>query len=290
MNRLKELRQEKKLTQQELAKVLEFPLRTYQRMENGESQIKPDKVEVLADYFGVTEGYLLGYTNNRFGVSQILKAIEEKMSNTDSALNKEVLESTMKIIELSDFLNMDLETLSNIYFYNLNRQKPMTVLGDLFDFFDSEARDYKELLSIVEPYQADEIIQEISKLGDYREELSSYLDRRKAEEDFFYATGYPVSFYETDEVEAEYEIKKQMSELDNDFIDFLKNHDIYLSDSEIEKVINIMYSYSNANDFYLSSLVRSKDLDKIQKEKDNNFSNLFKYSSFWKQNIESAEK
>lgn len=193
MNRLRKLRQEKKLTQQELADIAEVSKRTYIYWENGESQIKPDKVEVLADYFGVTEGYLLGYTNNRFGVSQILKSIEEKMSNTDSALNKEVLESTMKIIELSDFLNMDLETLSNIYFYNLNRQKPMTVLGDLFDFFDSEARDYKELLSIVEPYQADELIQEISKLGDYREELSLYLNRVRAEEDFLQTTGYPVT-------------------------------------------------------------------------------------------------
>lgn len=193
MNRLRKLRQEKKLTQQELADIAEVSKRTYIYWENGESQIKPDKVEVLADYFGITEGYLLGYTNNRFGVSQILKAIEEKMSNTDSALNKEVLESTMKIIELSDFLNMDLETLSNIYFYNLNRQKPMTVLGDLFDFFDSEARDYKELLSIVEPYQADELIQEISKLGDYREELSLYLNRVRAEEDFLQTTGYPVT-------------------------------------------------------------------------------------------------
>ena len=50
-----------------------------------------------------------------------------------------------------------------------------------------------ELLSIVEPYQADEIIQEISKLGDYKEELSLYLDKVRAEEDFFNVTGYPVS-------------------------------------------------------------------------------------------------
>ena len=69
----------------------------------------------------------------------------------------------------------------------------MRVLSDLFDFFDSEAHDYKELLSIVEPYQADEVIQEISKLGDYQEQLSLYLDKVKSEEDFFNVTGYPVS-------------------------------------------------------------------------------------------------
>lgn len=64
MNRLKELRKEKKLSQKEIAKLLEFNLRTYQRMENGESQIKPDKAQQLADFFGVSVGYLLGYTGH----------------------------------------------------------------------------------------------------------------------------------------------------------------------------------------------------------------------------------
>ncbi|MGV3087841.1 helix-turn-helix domain-containing protein [Streptococcus suis] len=64
MNRLKELRQEKKLSQKEIALELQVPPRTYQRWENGESQIKPDKAQALADYFGVSVGYLLGYSDN----------------------------------------------------------------------------------------------------------------------------------------------------------------------------------------------------------------------------------
>lgn len=64
MNRLKELRQEKKLSQKEIALELQVPLRTYQRWENGESQIKQDKAQKLADYFGVSVGYLLGYETN----------------------------------------------------------------------------------------------------------------------------------------------------------------------------------------------------------------------------------
>ena len=59
MNRLKELRQEKKLTQDKLSQELDINLRTIQRWENGESQIKPEKA--LADFFGVNVGYLLGY-------------------------------------------------------------------------------------------------------------------------------------------------------------------------------------------------------------------------------------
>lgn len=61
MNRLKELRKEKKLSQKQVALELDSPLRTYQRWENGETQIKPDKAQALADYFGVSVGYLLGY-------------------------------------------------------------------------------------------------------------------------------------------------------------------------------------------------------------------------------------
>ena len=61
MNRLKELRKEKKLTQQELADTFQVSKRTVQYWENGESQIKPDKAQELADYFGLSVGYLLGY-------------------------------------------------------------------------------------------------------------------------------------------------------------------------------------------------------------------------------------
>ncbi|MFI3051314.1 helix-turn-helix domain-containing protein [Streptococcus suis] len=64
MNRLKELRQEKKLSQKELAKKIGVHYRTLQNWENGESQIKPDKAQALADYFGVSVGYLLGYETN----------------------------------------------------------------------------------------------------------------------------------------------------------------------------------------------------------------------------------
>ena len=65
MNRLKELRQEKKLSQKEIAETLGFSLRSFQRMENGESQIKPEKAQQLADYFGVSVGFLLGYSEYR---------------------------------------------------------------------------------------------------------------------------------------------------------------------------------------------------------------------------------
>ena len=61
MNRLKELRKQKKVTQLELANFIGMTRRGYQKWENGESQIKPEKAQLLADYFGVEVPYLLGY-------------------------------------------------------------------------------------------------------------------------------------------------------------------------------------------------------------------------------------
>ena len=89
MNRLKELRKEKKLTQKELAEETDIPYRTLQRWENGESQIKPEKVEKLADYFGVSIGYLLGYDDNYF----------KKQIRNDNDFEKQI-----KIDTLNNFL------------------------------------------------------------------------------------------------------------------------------------------------------------------------------------------
>lgn len=64
-NNLKKLRKEKKIKQKDLALMLNIPLRTLQRWENEESSIKPDKLKMLAEYFGVTPEYLLGYSDIR---------------------------------------------------------------------------------------------------------------------------------------------------------------------------------------------------------------------------------
>lgn len=61
MNRLKQLRKEKGVTQQEVADEIGVTKRAYIYWENEESQIKTNKASQLADYFGVSVGYLLGY-------------------------------------------------------------------------------------------------------------------------------------------------------------------------------------------------------------------------------------
>ena len=71
MNRLKELRKEKKLTQKELAKKADIPYRTLQRWENGETDMKSDKANELAKLFNVSVSYLLGYSDKKERSSSI---------------------------------------------------------------------------------------------------------------------------------------------------------------------------------------------------------------------------
>ncbi|WP_330950320.1 helix-turn-helix transcriptional regulator [Streptococcus anginosus] len=77
MNRLKELRKEKKLTQEDLAGKIGVSKITILRWENGERQIKQDKAQQLADYFRVSVGYLLGYKDDY--LSSMIEKYEENM-------------------------------------------------------------------------------------------------------------------------------------------------------------------------------------------------------------------
>lgn len=110
MNRLKELRRQKKQTQKELALELEIPLRTLQSWENGESNIKPEKAQQLANYFGVNVGYLLGYNDN---LDMVLEGRGTDMADLPSVL----------VATRIDFLNdkkeiekLKRETLASIQF------------------------------------------------------------------------------------------------------------------------------------------------------------------------------
>ncbi|MEX5398742.1 helix-turn-helix domain-containing protein [Streptococcus sp. ZJ93] len=64
MNRLKELRKEKGITQQELADEIGITKLSVSNWETGKHDIKSDKAQTLADYFGVSVAYLLGYEDN----------------------------------------------------------------------------------------------------------------------------------------------------------------------------------------------------------------------------------
>ena len=92
MNRLKELRQEKGDTQEDVAKAMGVTRRGYQKGEKGESQIKPEKAQQLADYFGVSVGYLLGYSEYRELEKALDKTIFSNSPEVETFLNQEIKE------------------------------------------------------------------------------------------------------------------------------------------------------------------------------------------------------
>lgn len=59
-SRLKKLRQEKGLTQQNMADVMGLTMRNYQRYEYGMINVPATTLNFFADFFGVTTDYLLG--------------------------------------------------------------------------------------------------------------------------------------------------------------------------------------------------------------------------------------
>ncbi|WP_247926489.1 helix-turn-helix domain-containing protein [Streptococcus parasanguinis] len=72
MNRIKELREAKGLSQDKLSQELNINLRTIQRWENGETAIRRNNAEKIADFFGVSDAYLLGYDIGTKPVKDIL--------------------------------------------------------------------------------------------------------------------------------------------------------------------------------------------------------------------------
>ena len=86
MNRLKELRKEKKKSQKEIANLLEINEKTISRWENGERPIKTQKAQELAEYFGVSVGYLLGEDERR-RANYISSTLEKYRDNMDSPVD-----------------------------------------------------------------------------------------------------------------------------------------------------------------------------------------------------------
>lgn len=100
-NRLKALRTEKGITQDQLADIINKRLKENEKpiskmvisnWENNKHTIKPDKAQQLADFFGVSVGYLLGY-------SAIPAVLEKQLSEQE---REELLKNPQLADELSD--------------------------------------------------------------------------------------------------------------------------------------------------------------------------------------------
>lgn len=63
--RIRDLREDKDMTQTQMAKILSCSQRIYSNYERGDVDIPTDILIKIADYHNVSIDYLLGRTNNR---------------------------------------------------------------------------------------------------------------------------------------------------------------------------------------------------------------------------------
>jgi transcriptional regulator with XRE-family HTH domain len=76
-DRLKTLRNEKNLTQRELARLLNLSPSTIAMYETGQRFPDPETLKKIADFFNVSIDYLLGRTDIRSPVDEITEAVSD---------------------------------------------------------------------------------------------------------------------------------------------------------------------------------------------------------------------
>ena len=64
MYRIRDLREDRDLTQEEIAKVIQTTQQQYSKIETGKSDISGEKLILLAKFYGVCVDYILGLTND----------------------------------------------------------------------------------------------------------------------------------------------------------------------------------------------------------------------------------
>lgn len=159
MNNLKALRKEKHETQAQIAALMGINVKTVSRWENGEFDIKPAQARMLADYFNVSVGYLLGDTDDRFPYDDE-KVIDDYvkygliLTSSRKRLDKEVDEhhffNFVQYLKSSPFLLTDTEI---NFVYNLlktlNINTSETLKGKLFQdvLFTKAFSQYEEQFS-----------------------------------------------------------------------------------------------------------------------------------------------
>ena len=142
MSRLKELRQEKKLTQQELAKEIGVSKLTILNWEKGEHQIKSEKAQQLADIFGVSVGYLLGFNND-----DVTEYEMDFHNNVMEKMNKEAFVRFLDYISLSDIVLSDKQI--EMIFYQL---QDLSELNSNYRYTETDTEKLKSMYSVKSNY------------------------------------------------------------------------------------------------------------------------------------------
>ncbi|WP_247921797.1 helix-turn-helix domain-containing protein [Streptococcus sp. oral taxon 431] len=118
MNRIKELRKQKKVTQEEVAEAIGVTRRGFQKWENGESQITLKNATQLADYFGVPLTYLL----NQEEEWEKLQKLHQKLPTVkefDEALFKKQEKRFKRFVQFVSDEEMKIKDRNLVLIFNL---------------------------------------------------------------------------------------------------------------------------------------------------------------------------
>lgn len=147
-NRIKLLRQKQGKTQKELADEIGVKKLTISRWENAEDvSLKQEKAQQLADHFGVSVGYLLGYDDVP---KELIDELELQLDHVLTPTEKEDLENNPEL------RNHYLSIVRNRLLYNQRKEVEKTTQA-----FD---KDFIRLLKEYSIYLSDNQIEQIKDL------------------------------------------------------------------------------------------------------------------------------
>lgn len=129
-DRLLKLRKNRRLTQQELSKIIGIARTTYQGYENGSREPDFTTLEKIADFFDVTTDYLLGRTDNPTGYPVHLKDLPP-------------MERLAEFIKENDFRDLYFSR-SGDYFDDLTSEEVDELIFALIDVKKDVARRERE--------------------------------------------------------------------------------------------------------------------------------------------------
>lgn len=87
VNRIKKLRENNGITQKFLAEIVGVNIRTLQHYEKGDTVPRLHKAQIIADYFGVSVPYLLGYVDENENIKHDSNFVQITISEFDDLWN-----------------------------------------------------------------------------------------------------------------------------------------------------------------------------------------------------------
>lgn len=150
MNNINSLRKEKNMSMKELAKAIGVTEATISRWENEKTNPRMGQVQKIADYFGVTISYLLGYSNNKFDQSQqytdkLSSAISDTIKYSDKIKKYKNIYANLKH-EQEHFLKTPFRTLDNSVLLKFIAGYDMDIIDNPLNHIDTINEYYKNAL------------------------------------------------------------------------------------------------------------------------------------------------